>query len=203
MGYHRAGFDVIGVDINPQPHYPFTFHQGDAMTYPLDGFDAIHASPPCQAWSAMNTAVRGDYPELIEPIRARLVAAGAPYVIENVERAPLSGLVLCGTQFGLQIRRHRRFEIRPEPFAMIAPCWCGGRVANGEILGHRLHGKVAPGRRKPPSRPESARLAAYGVAWMTTKEARQAIPPAYTEWIGARLMELSPNDSYGTPEAER
>ena len=112
MGYHRAGFDVVGVDINPQPHYPFRFVQADAMDVLAgldhDTQDAIHASPPCQAWSSMQTAVRGDYPMLIDSVRHHLQAIGIPYVIENVERAPLeNALTLCGTQFGLDTRRHR------------------------------------------------------------------------------------------------
>jgi len=91
MGYHRAGFDVYGVDIAPQPNYPFEFYQGDAMTWPLDGFDAIHASPPCQAYSVATLQHRATntYPDLVAPIRSRLAATGLPYVIENVPGAPL------------------------------------------------------------------------------------------------------------------
>jgi DNA (cytosine-5)-methyltransferase 1 len=85
VGYHRAGFEVVGVDINPQPNYPYEFHQADAMTYPLDGFDAIHASPPCQAHSAMSVMWNArEHPDLVAATRARLVATGLPYVIENV-----------------------------------------------------------------------------------------------------------------------
>jgi len=190
MGYHRAGFDVVGVDNRPQPRYPFEFHQADAMTFPLEGFDAIHASPPCQQWSAMNTAIKREYPQLIDPVRALLRTRGTPYVIENTERAPLiEPWTLCGTQFGLLTRRHRKFEVWPQFFDLIAPCNCQGRVANGQLLGHRLRGKVAPGRTKPPERPESDRLEAYGVPWMTARDARQAIPPAYTEYIGRQLLE--------------
>lgn len=189
MGYHRAGFDVTGVDIAPQPHYPFEFIQADAMTFPLDGFSVIHASPPCQRWSAMNRAVKADHPDLITPVRARLRASGLPYVIENVEHAVLiEPWTLCGTQFGLRTRRHRGFEVWPVPTMLLPACDCGGRVARGELLGHRLRGKVAPGRRTPPPMPESARLDVYGVPWMTGREARQAIPPAYTEYIGRQLL---------------
>ena len=99
MGYHRAGFEVVGVDIKPQPHYPFEFHQADALTFPLDGFDAIHASPPCQAYSTM-TRKPSDHPDLYAPTRSRLVATGLPYVIENVIGAPYThGFVLCGSMF--------------------------------------------------------------------------------------------------------
>jgi DNA (cytosine-5)-methyltransferase 1 len=120
-GYARAGFDVVGVDLNPQPRYPFEFHQADALTFPLDGFDAIHASPPCQAYSTMRRGLWKDreHPDLIAPIRDRLIGADVPYVIENVEgarRLLVNPVLLCGTMFGLgtkegnQLRRHRYFE---------------------------------------------------------------------------------------------
>src|ERR1035437_665181 len=113
MGYHRAGFEVVGVDIKPQPHYPFEFHQGDALTYPLEGFDAYHASPPCQRFSAMQMIHHNQevWPDLVDPIRQRLIATRKPYVIENVPATPLRvDLMLCGTMFGLRMPRHRIFE---------------------------------------------------------------------------------------------
>ena len=125
MGYHRAGFDVVGVDNRPQPHYPFEFHQGDALVA-LDEltrgmpkgllgvpFDAVHASPPCQRYSAAAEIHDSSeqHPDLIEPTRHLLQAIGRPYVIENVERSPLStSLMLCGSMFDLGVRRHRWFE---------------------------------------------------------------------------------------------
>src|SRR5262252_358856 len=120
MGYWRAGFDVTGVDVVPQPSYPFTFVQADALAYPLDGFDAVHASPPCQAYSvATGNARRGDHVDLYEPVRRRLEASGLPWVIENVIGAPYrQGVVLCGSMFGLRVRRHRNFEAS---FLMLAP----------------------------------------------------------------------------------
>jgi DNA (cytosine-5)-methyltransferase 1 len=122
VGYHRAGFEVVGVDLHPQPHYPFEFHQADAMTYPLDGFDAIHASPPCQAYSvANNIHGRADHPMLIPSVRERLLATGLPYVIENVPRGPLiNPVTLCGLTFGLNVKRHRLFE--SNVFMLSPPC---------------------------------------------------------------------------------
>ena len=129
MGYHRAGFEVVGVDIKPQPHYPFEFHQADALTYPLDGFDVIHASPPCQRWSmySRNLGTWESFPDLITPLRPLLRASGRPYVSENVEGAPLTGIRLCGSAFGLPVlddrtylRRHRIFESNVDLWG--APC---------------------------------------------------------------------------------
>lgn len=185
MGYHRAGFDVVGVDINPQPRYPFEFIQGDAMTYPLDGFDAIHASPPCQAYAITNNIWKNaaQYPDLVAATRARLVASGIPFIIENVPGAPLiDPLVLCGEMFGLRVIRHRLFESstfmlgRPHP-RHTARASYGRTPKNGEhytISGH--FGDVAGARK------------AMDIDWMTRDELAQSIPPAYTEFIGAQLI---------------
>ena len=120
-GLHRAGFDVVGVDIEPQPRYPFEFHQADALTYPLDGFDFLWASPICQGYTAMRHApgAKGDaHPKLIGPVRERFEAAGVPWIIENVEEARWAmrdPVTLCGSMFGLgaqgcRLQRHRLFE---------------------------------------------------------------------------------------------
>ena len=102
-GLRRAGFEVVGVDIEPQPHYPFEFHQADALTFPLDGFDFIWASPPCQAYTLCQRIQKNEHPDLVAPIRERLHANGAPYCIENVPGAPLvEPIELCGTMFGLR-----------------------------------------------------------------------------------------------------
>jgi len=191
MGYHRAGFDVTGVDIKAQPRYPFTFIQADAMTFPLDGFDVIHASPPCQDYSkALRPLVHRSYPRLIDPVRDRLAAAGVPWVVENVPGAPLPiqgtldgawGTELCGTMFGLLVWRHRLFETS---FPVGSPRGC-----------HHVGRPINPYRRDNDAywghdHSERPFRAAMGVEWMRRDEGREAIPPAYTEYIGAQLMEV-------------
>ena len=196
-GYHRAGFDVLGVDIEPQPRYPFRFVQADAMTYPLDGFDAIHASPPCQDYSKNLRHQASGYPQLIDPIRDRLIASGVPWVIENVEGAPLPvqddlfgayGTELCGTMFGLRVWRHRLFETS---FPIAAPRGCNhatrplnpyrqsSRVLMAGIVGGEWSTQEEPWR------------AEMGVRWMSRDGAREAIPPAYTEYIGRQLIKAA------------
>lgn len=194
MGYHRAGFDVVGVDIRPQPRYPFEFHQADALTFPLEGFDAIHASPPCQKFTVLRARWKRDYPDLIEPIRDRLSAAGAPWVIENVGGAPLLGgggvIRLCGSMFGLttatgeaELRRHRDFECS-FPVVLRPHCNHGSVVVT--VTGHAGGTRNRDGRKQFRA---DARREAMGIDWMTNDELAQAIPPAYTEWIGRRLLE--------------
>lgn len=194
VGYHRAGFDsIVGVDIKPQPNYPFALVQADALEY-LEAhgaeFDAIHASPPCQAFSAMNSMVKASHPDLVEPVRRLLRALGKPYAIENVEGAPLEppSLVLCGTMFGLRVRRHRVFEVRPAVATLVPACSCRNGVRSGRLIGQRVGGRVRNGRTMPPPATEADRREAIGVLWMTCREARQAIPPAYTEFVGRLLL---------------
>lgn len=189
MGYHRAGFDVVGVDLHPQPNYPFEFIQADALEFMqrmvaggtwewkgLGLFDAIHASPPCQHYAG-STAWRGDrskHPDMIGPVRDLLDQAGLPYVIENVPdaRRHLHNPVrLCGSMFGLPIRRHRYFETNwPMPI-LVAPCTHRDDDLAFEHKGERAYAD------------------AMGCGWMTSVEARQAIPPAYTELIGHQLAQ--------------
>jgi DNA (cytosine-5)-methyltransferase 1 len=186
VGYHRAGFDVTGVDIEPQPNYPFEFHQGDAMTFPLEGFDVIHASPPCQRYMTGGLVNRDTRPDLLGPIRARLAASGVPYVIENVPGAPLRrDLILCGSMFGLDVRRHRWFELNPRMIALTPSC-DHSRPAAG-VYGN-LHGKAGawPGM-LPSDLPTWQK--AMGVDWMTAPELSEAIPPAYTEFVGAQILD--------------
>lgn len=176
MGYYRAGFDVVGVDVKAQPNYPFVFHQGDAMEFPLYGYDAVHASPPCQRYAAL-TAWRGDrnsHPDLLPPVLDRLRLSDAVWVVENVPEAIFKpDFLLCGTMFGLGIRRHRHF----------LASW---RQAFGLRLNWCRHGDEVAFLHKQ----ERAFADAMGCQWMSIREGRQAIPPAYTEWIGAQMLEV-------------
>lgn len=197
MGYHRAGFDVTGVDIKPQPNYPFEFHLADALTFPLHGFSVIHASPPCQAYTRMSKGLlqsqgrKNDHPELIEPIRARLCASGLPYIIENVEGSPLIRPVrLCGSSFGLNVQRHRLFEL--SFFILVPQCFHSRWTADKPSL-HRLKGSKSRvvgcyGHGRGKGDTVGAWRAAMGITWMTRNELAQAIPPAYTHFIGKALM---------------
>ena len=187
MGYHRAGFEVVGVDINPQPHYPFEFHQGDAMTWPLEGFDVIHASPPCQVFVTRGrTQRRADRPphlDLVPQTRHRLDASGTRYVIENVATSSLRpDIVLCGSMFGLKVRRHRHFEGRPPLLPWTPMC-----NHTGPIFGVYGHG-AGPRKERTDWGTVADWREAMGIDWMTRDELTQAIPPAYTEWIGRQLL---------------
>jgi DNA (cytosine-5)-methyltransferase 1 len=189
-GYARAGFEVVGVDIKPQPHYPFEFHRADAMTFPLDGFDAIHASPPCQAWTAyrrrpVHVAAS---PELISRVREILLDWGGLYVIENVPTASheLRGPIqLCGSSFGLDIRRHRLFESKV--LLMAPPCFHGWQTPRFQQATNRvqLRSTVEVGVWRIPLKVQQR---AMGVDWMTLEELSEAIPPAYTEHVGEQLL---------------
>lgn len=199
VGYHRAGFDVVGVDIAPQPRYPFEFVQADAIEFfhttlwDLSDWDAIHASPPCQGFSDLRHMHNArTHADLLTPIRARLRASGLPYVIENVEGAPMSNyIVLCGTSFGLgwrdaELRRHRRFELSHAPL-MVPQCAHERRRVIGVYGGH---GRDRRRMHNTQDYPTEARREAMGIDWMTGAELSQAIPPAYTEWIGKQLIGL-------------
>ena len=190
MGYHRAGFDVVGVDIKPQPHYPFDYAEGDALKFLEEFpdwslFDAIHASPPCQGY--MTGGTHWPAPRLIEPVRELLDATGLPYVIENVPGAPLrADIVLCGSMFGLAVRRHRHFET-----SWTASPWtltCRHDVPIAGVYGHP-HGPNGAWRGMLPGNMASWSNA-MGIDWMTkARELAEAIPPAYTEFIGCQLLE--------------
>jgi DNA (cytosine-5)-methyltransferase 1 len=206
MGYHRAGFEVVGVDINPQPHYPFEFIRADALDYlwaeqrliELQGhgivpFDAIHASPPCQAYTKkVSTWGRArthwiDHPDLLAPTRDALDALGLPYVIENVEGAPLNGsLLLCGSMFGLRIRKHRIFEAGRWPMPFFSPASCDHRdIYNPWRGAGRTGDKLRDAQGTPWIPMGGGASRKVGV----TGDLFNAIPPAYTEWIGSHLVE--------------
>lgn len=192
-GYQLAGFHVTGVDIRPQLHYAGdVFIQADAMTFPLDGFDVIHASPPCQAYSSLRGFTTIEYPTLIEPVRELLIASGLPYVIENVVGAPLLNPIrLCGSSFGLGVWRHRLFEMSDPP-ALVPVCSHYLHPRPLDVTGTggpSSKPRIAPGgglSRKPSSMAQAG--AAMGIDWMTRREISEAIPPAFTEWIGAQLL---------------
>lgn len=195
VGYRRAGFDVVGVDIAPHPAYPYPFVLADAIDVLrdrdyLDGFDVIHASPPCQSYSRTGNLADAQgrtrsQVRLIEPVRALL--AGRCYVIENVEGAPLlSPVLLCGSSFGLRVRRHRLFESPVMIFGQDCQHRRQGRpvgVLNWGKWGHEI--------------PDGGRLAAsladaqdaMGIGWMRRADLAEAIPPAYTAYIGAQLLD--------------
>lgn len=210
VGYARAGFDVVGVDIVEQPRYPFEFVKGDAVQYAIDHaheFDVIHASPPCQAYSITKHSHGKEHPDLVQPTREALRASGKPYVIENVVGAPLlEPLLLCGTMFGLraededgtplQLQRHRLFEsnvflMAPancfhDPAVRIAGVYGGGTADRRKVEqrvprtdGHRRGGYTPAA---------SVRRALMDMPWATMHGTSQAIPPAYTEFIGGQLM---------------
>jgi DNA (cytosine-5)-methyltransferase 1 len=189
VGYHRAGFDVVGVDNRPQPRYPYEFIQADALTYPLDGFDVVHASPPCQAWTAYRRrggGVGDGYPDLIRTIRHRFILSGKPYVIENIVGSPIKGLIqLCGSSFGLDVRRHRLFEANFP--VMSPPCNHGAQTPRFPQATNRANKRstVEIGVWRIPL---PVQQAAMGIDWMTLEELTEAIPPAYTEYIGGQLL---------------
>lgn len=198
MGYHRAGFDVVGIDIAPQPNYPFEFHQLDAMEvlrlgvegsglkFQL-GIDAIHASPPCQAYAeTANSRKRTDHPDLVAPVRELLEQTGLPWVIENIPTAPLiAPTMLCGSSFGLPIVRHRAFETSFP--VSLAPSLCP-QTRFGRSTDHGK--KFAPYARKSWRPRWIAEVIPVVWPWMTVEESGEAIPPEYTEWLGLQLLEL-------------
>jgi len=196
MGYYRAGFDtIVGVDIKPQPNYPFEFVQGDALEH-LDKwghwFDAIHASPPCQAYSITSSLPWvGDYPELIEPLRKILQELGKPFVIENVPGAPLvNPLELCGSMFGLPLIRHRLFETSPPIYFAPGPHSCKHLYTNSSRDYSSFNNGATAITVSGNNYPLADGKIAMNIDWMKSRdELSEAIPPAYTEFIGKKLLE--------------
>lgn len=204
MGYHRAGFDVVGVDITPQPRYPYEFYRADALWFlgrlgeQLERrFDAIHASPPCQAYTTMSNRWRGgggkadshDY--LIDAVRDLLAQTRLPWVIENVPGARSSmnaPIVLHGGMFGLGAHRPRLFEsnvllLAPQAPRPANPVGIYGKRPDGRLLWRRVDGSEQRAARSL----EEGR-AVLGIDWMEWSELKEAIPPAYTEFIGSQLL---------------
>lgn len=195
MGYYRAGFEVVGVDIEPQPHYPFEFHQADALEYLAEHgqeFDAIHASPPCQGYSVTQAIHGYSYPKLVNETRDLLEITGKPYVIENVPGAPLKNpAILNGLMFGLKLVRNRAFETNwillapPKPRNMKVFTNSGRGYSSFEngathitVAGHNF------------VREDGIKAFGDTCEWMTREELAEAIPPAYTELIGRQLMQV-------------
>lgn len=198
-GLQRAGFRVTGVDLLPQPRYcGDEFHQADALTFPLEGFDLLWASPPCQLFTVLQNTVTLDHPDLIEPMRARLVASGTPYIIENVPGAPLiNPFLLCGTMFGdlglptAELRRHRIFETS---FSLGLVPRCDHKMTK-EVDGKRfgtvtVTGHAGGTRRRGNLQQYTAdqRREAMGIDWMTNEELAQAIPPPYAEFLAREYI---------------
>ena len=208
MGYARAGFIPVGVDINRQPNYPFPFIQGDAIRVlsellydeigvEVDGqmltirdFDAIHASPPCQRytrksanWGRARTSVI-EHPDLLAPTRAALMQAEMPWVIENVPGAPIDAhLMLCGSMFGLKIQKHRLFESNVP--LVLAPASCKHVGLYNPWQGP---GRSAAKHREAQDTPWLPQSGGASRAAGYTGDVNNAIPPAYTEFIGKQLM---------------
>lgn len=197
-GYHEAGFEVIGVDIKRQKRYPYQFIQGDAIEYLIahgHEYDAIHASPPCQAYTDSQRQTKADHhPRLVEPLQQLLAASGKPYVIENVDRAPLRDpVLLCGTMFpGLRVIRHRLFETN---FPVVQPFHLkktehplvytmDKRKPHYGKLDEKIDFVMVTGGGNCTK--EAARDA-MRISWMTKRELNEAIPPAYTKYIGDHL----------------
>jgi DNA (cytosine-5)-methyltransferase 1 len=200
MGFYRAGYDIVGVDSEPQPNYPFEFHQADALTYLREVIDngmrlpdgrkvkAINASPPCQFYSTMTNCrpgLREEYPDLIGPTRALLSETTVPWVIENVGAAKPwmnDPITLCGQMFGLELYRHRLFESNvriPEPLhpshtkpASKAAHWVPGTVMS--VCGH-VH-------------PITMAREVMEIWWTTRDELSEAVPPAFTEYLGKQML---------------
>lgn len=200
MGLHQAGFDVTGVDILPQKNYPFRFIQGDALTADLTGYDLVWASPPCHDHSKItgrNRKAKGPHGTgwMLEATIRRLQVSDTYWIVENVEGAEWPAdvfrVLLCGSMFALDVRRHRYFATN---FAMLAPsCEHGRQPAKFRTLDSRRKGALAscvgvhghlnyPGEFK-------LRCDAMQIDWMTTAELSQAIPPAYSRWLAQKFLE--------------
>jgi DNA (cytosine-5)-methyltransferase 1 len=191
-GYHLAGWDVTGADLHPQPNYPFRFIQADMMTVDLDGYDAYHASAPCQDHSPLSALV-GQHGTgwMLGAIRERLAVTGKPYVLENVPGAPMRrDLWLCGKMFRLRVKRHRLFEIGNWWGLISQPAHPRHDVPTAT---RQRRQRWAEGWDVSITGDVGVYLApeAMGVDWMTGNELSQAVPPAYTRYVGETLRSES------------
>lgn len=210
MGYSRAGFEVTGVDIRPQPHYPLVFHQADALAFLEEHgheYDCIHASPPCQAFTQMSAKYRGyggkadSHPDLLTPTRELLSRFSQPWIIENVQGAKhhmQTGVVLHGGMFGLGVHRPRCFESNVLLWSATGPrttepVGVYGRVADGRRLWTRNNGNYRTAKVPKKSIIRAAKSIeeardVMGIDWMDWDEIKEAVPPAYTEFLGGQLL---------------
>lgn len=193
MGFHRAGFRVIGVDLYPQPRFPFEFIQADVMKLDLArlvkdmGAVGVSGSPPCQGYSKTQKIQGREYPMLISPLREKFQAISVPYIIENVEAARpnlIDPVMLCGAMFpGLRTYRHRLFEsnlelVTPAHPEHVAPLRKMSRLPrDGEFM-HVVGNYSGASEAKE----------AMGINWMTRDGMREAIPPVYTEYLGHQVL---------------
>lgn len=209
VGYHRAGFDVVGVDKSFQKNYPFEFRQADAFEYVKHNghlFDVIHASPPCQGYSVTRHVHKKKHPLLLEDVRLMLQSTGKLWVIENVPGCPMiNPALVCGLALGLGVKRHRLFEGSIPLWSTNCPS--GHRGEYLTVVGHDVFSKAGFlgwgtvfGGSAPKTRDNRRRLPfslaklAMGIDWMNRNELSQAIPPAYTEFIGKQLLRFMENN---------
>lgn len=217
MGYYLAGFiNITGVDIKPMPRYPFRFVRSDALEYLAahgHEYDFIHASPPCQHYSVMTNGRWkdrvNDHPDMIADVRTALINTGKPYIIENVGGARgelINPIMLCGTMFGLQTEqgnqliRHRYFECS-FGYWLVPPCahnngsavgvYGGGQNPSRRRLAVGVYGHTGGSSKRDALQmfDVNARRKVMGIPWMTGKELSEAIPPAYTNYLGRHFLE--------------
>jgi len=208
VGLHNVGFDIVGVDILSQPNYPFEFIKGDSLEIDLDGYDAYWASPPCQAytWAASLHRNKGKiYPDLIKKTRELLLKTNKPFVIENVIGAPIRrDLMLCGVMFGLNVIRHRHFEVHrfhvEEPFHLKHKPPILFQTKNGNVTKRSQYCSVAGHGGHGCSFKFEDWKKAMDIDWMTKKELVQAVPPAYSQYIGKYLLRALTSGYYDVDE---
>lgn len=191
-GYARAGFEILGIDNTPQPHYPFEFIEADALDYARaqgHRFEVIHASPPCQQYSRLRSIHKRDHPDLIPAVREILRGSGALWIMENVPGAPLiNPVMLCGLQFGLRIFRHRYFESNCCLFVPDHIPHGKQLVGTGGFVSVAGHGDSDRGRIPPDHRSVASWRLGMGIDYMIQDELAQAIPPKFTEYLGKQLI---------------